>query len=220
MKVNALGVDNVCRAASESENVEAVIYTSTDKASFPSGVYGHTKAIGESIMKSYSKLYDKKFVTARFANVLGSTGSVIPIFKDRIKSGKSLVLRDEHMTRFFLSKEDAVKTLVNSLTIDSGNIIVPLCTSMRIKDLAEIMIERSNKDIGIKVSSPLPYEKIDESLISGKGLRNIVEKRGNYFVLDIEHVSNNEEQDLISNNEDFLLNKEGLRKFLIDRGLV
>jgi len=87
--VNSVGVDNVCCIAVESDSVGTVLFTSTDKASDPIGVYGNTKAIAEAIIRNYSKTFShKRFISTRFANVLNSNGSVIPIFKNLIKNNK------------------------------------------------------------------------------------------------------------------------------------
>jgi UDP-N-acetylglucosamine 4,6-dehydratase/5-epimerase len=217
LMVNAVGIDNVCRVATEVDSVHTVLYTSTDKASDPAGVYGNTKAIAEAIMKNYANTYfHKRFVTTRFANVLGSNGSVVPIFNDRIQRGKPITVRGNDMTRFFLDQDDAVSVMWSAINgvCASGEILVPQCRSLKVRDLAEVMIERSGKSIPIETVEPLPYEKTHEVLVSKNGLKHLKKVDGGFYILDLAHSNSNPPEEILSNNSAVLLTKEQLKLYL------
>ncbi len=227
LQVNALGIDNVCRAALECPSVEAVLYTSTDKASDPIGVYGNTKALAEAIVRNYAREFPfKRFLITRFANVLNSTGSVIPIFRKRISQGLPLQVRGD-MTRFFITETTAAKTIWDALfgkdlfLYENGNVLIPFCNSMKIADLANIMVEHSGKDIPVVYTEPLPFEKMDELLISADGERHYKGHNHTYAILDLENVSNYKTgRSFISSDPETLLTKEKLYSYLKSCGIL
>ncbi|MEK4513375.1 SDR family NAD(P)-dependent oxidoreductase [Paenibacillus anaericanus] len=168
MKTNVIGTGYVIQAAIKNE-VDKVIYVSTDKASHPSSTYGMTKAIGEKlIVHANLREGNTKFVCVRSGNVLGSAGSVVPIFKQRIEQGLDINLTDAGMTRFFLTIEDAI-TLLLKATEESrgGEVYVTKMPACNIKDLAEVLIqELSTTNIKINEAGARPGESLSESLIS------------------------------------------------------
>jgi FlaA1/EpsC-like NDP-sugar epimerase len=227
--INVMGLENVCRMATECDTVKGVLFTSTDKAASPCGVYGSTKAIGEVIMRNYAKQFPHiKFVTTRFANVLNSTGSVIPIFKKLIEKNQNLIVRGSNnfpMTRFFLTKTQSSQVMWDALfgieECKSGNILVPHCESFYLNHLAEIMIEESGKPIEITWVKPLPYEKLHESLLSPESLQHVSGVVDDYYILDYNILLKEDVgQALSSDSAKCRLEKEQLRSILKQEKII
>lgn len=164
IKTNVLGSQNIIRAV-KSSSVSKVIALSTDKASSPVNLYGATKLCSDKLFIAANNTIgssSKSFSVVRYGNVLGSRGSVIPLFLQQAKSGR-LSITDPSMTRFSISLTDAVNMVMWSInnTI-GGQIIVPKLPSYKIKDLAEaIAPNKEHNIIGLR-----PGEKIHEEMIS------------------------------------------------------
>ncbi len=242
IQTNILGVKNIINAATANK-VNRVIFTSSDKAVNPTNVMGTSKLMGERIMTAAnSNLRDSNtiFASTRFGNVMGSRGSVIPIFKEQIKNGGPVTLTDPEMTRFIMSIEQAVKLVINSAEIASGGcVFITKMPVIRIKDLAEVMIEElarvyghSPEEIKIKVIGTKPGEKMYEELMSQEETRRAMELT-NYFVVKPAFESLYREidytyQDIISNKvtnpyhsgNETKLTKAELRNFLIANHLL
>ncbi len=221
---NVVGAENVRRTAIDN-GAEIVLAISTDKAVKPVNVMGMTKAIQERIMLNQTnRKWDTKFVCVRYGNVIGSRGSVIPFFKQRIEEGKFLPVTNPEMTRFLLSLEDAI-SLVFKATIEgkSGQLFVkkmPACYMIELaKAMSQAITGKDNypiKEIGIR-----PGEKIHEVLVSEEEMRRAVETEMHYVVYPYgelkeprlmrelrEYTSNNTQ--LLSRDEIIaLLKKEG-----------
>ena len=186
VKTNILGAQNVVDAALE-ENVEKVIAISTDKAVEPVNVMGMSKAIQERIITSANQFRDGKrtvFACVRYGNVLGSRGSVIPLFRKLIELGKPLTLTHEDMTRFIITLNQAID-LVFIATNDAigGEIFVLKMPAHTVKELAETMIEEIGaKNREIKITGIRPGEKIHETLVSPVESMRTVEK-GSYYII-------------------------------------
>ena len=192
IQTNIIGVKNIINAATAC-NVKRVIFTSSDKAVNPTNVMGTSKLMGERIFTAAnSNLRDSKtiFASTRFGNVLGSRGSVIPIFKVQIRKGGPVTLTDPEMTRFIMSIREAVQLVINSAEIALGGcVFITKMPVIRIKDLAEVMIEElapvygfSTNDIKIKVIGTKPGEKMYEELMSQEETRRALELP-KYFVV-------------------------------------
>lgn len=185
IKTNVLGTQNVIEAAIEND-VKKVIYVSTDKVADPSNTYGITKALGEKlIIHANLKETNTKFICVRSGNVLGSSGSVIPIFKSQIKQFSQIGITDLGMTRFFLSIEDAVQLLFKA-TINGkgGETYVMNMPSIKIADLAKVLIESSGKkNIEIKEIGVRPGEKLNETLFTECESSRTVYFDNDYFVV-------------------------------------
>lgn len=224
--VNVIGIENVCKVAAESDSVQCVLYTSTDKAADPVGVYGHTKAISEAIMNRYAKQFPSiKFCTTRFANVLGSTGSVIPIYQNLIRHQQPLVVRGNKMTRFFLTQHQASQVMWDAIysfgdIYSSGNVLIPKCKSFKIIELAEIMCEQNGFASSIVETESLSYEKIDEVLVSKSALGFKKCELDNYYILDIEKRKHHEEPEILSSDARVLLSKDELRNILLEQKII
>ena len=182
IKTNILGAENIINAAIDN-NVEKVIALSTDKAVNPVNLYGATKLCSDKLFIAGNRLVgqyrDTMFSVVRYGNVIGSRGSVIPLFKKQKKEGL-LTITDERMTRFWITLEDAVDFVIQSFeTMKGGEIFVPKLPSMNIIDLASaIAPECDKKIIGIR-----PGEKIHEVLITEDEARTTVEDGTRYIIL-------------------------------------
>lgn len=177
VKTNVDGTSNVIQAALESEKVQRVIYTSSDKAVNPTNVMGTTKLLGERLMTSALNIKSSKnivFSSTRFGNVIGSKGSVAPIFYKQIQAGKNITITDERMTRFIMTIEEASKLVLEaSVLAVGGEVFVTKMPVMRIVDLAKAMIDivapmfnKKPEDINIEYIGSKPGEKLYEELMT------------------------------------------------------
>ncbi|MBZ7955335.1 UDP-N-acetylglucosamine 4,6-dehydratase (inverting) [Campylobacter molothri] len=166
IKTNINGAQNVIDACLEN-NVKKCIALSTDKACNPVNLYGATKLASDKLFVAANNIAgnkNTKFSVARYGNVVGSRGSVVPFFKKLIKEGaKELPITDERMTRFWISLEDGVKFVLNNFEImHGGEVFIPKIPSMKITDLAHTLAPNlKTKIIGIR-----PGEKLHETMIS------------------------------------------------------
>ncbi len=239
---NINGVQNVILAASDNK-VEKVIFTSTDKAVNPTSVMGTSKLMGEKIMtaaNSNQTINTTVFASTRFGNVLGSRGSVIPIFKKQIKQGGPVTVTDSEMTRFIMSIEEAVRLVIDSATLArGGEVLITKMPVIRIQDLAEVMIEElapvydyRPSDIAIEIIGSKPGEKLYEELMSLEETRRSIELpryfavlpafRGIYQEIDYSYpdiVTDNVTNPYISADEP-CLSKDELRSFLLSNNLL
>jgi len=169
------------------ENVEKVIAISTDKAVEPVNVMGMSKAIQERLFISANKHRDGKrtvFACVRYGNVLGSRGSVIPLFKNQIENNEDLTITDKNMTRFILTLDDAINLVFKSVEYSvGGEIFVLKLPAHTVNDLAEVMVEASGKKIKIKETGIRPGEKIHETLVSPTESMRTIDKEDLYIIL-------------------------------------
>ena len=167
IKTNILGSMNVYKACIQN-NVKKVIFISTDKASYPINTYGACKFISEKIFTNYDILNVKtQFMVARYGNVLDNTGSVIPIFIDKVKRGAELTLTDSNMTRFIINKDQAVTLIFDALLHGhGGEIFTSKLAAMKISDLIDVMRTRYEQDNPIKIIGIRPGEKLHEVLVN------------------------------------------------------
>lgn len=192
VQTNIHGVQNVTYAAFEN-NVEKVIFTSSDKAVNPTNVMGTSKLMGERLMtaaNSNKRGDGPVFASTRFGNVLGSSGSVVPIFHKQIAKGGPVTLTDPAMTRFVMSIEEAVRLVIDSAAVAcGGEVLITKMPVVRIVDLAEVMIlelasayGHDPADIAIEEIGTKPGEKLYEELMSSEETRRAVELE-NYFAI-------------------------------------
>ena len=180
IKTNILGSSNVIDAAIEN-NVEKVLALSTDKAVNPINLYGATKLAAEKLMvqsNAYAGGRKTRIACTRYGNVVGSRGSVVPLFLKQRPSGH-VTITDERMTRFWISLEQGVRFVVRCIEeMQGGEVFVPKIPSMRMVDLAKAMAPEAEVEIiGIR-----PGEKLHESLISEDEARTTVEMPDMYVV--------------------------------------
>ncbi|KJJ86088.1 UDP-N-acetylglucosamine 4,6-dehydratase [Candidatus Omnitrophus magneticus] len=162
VKTNVIGSENIINLAIDNK-VEKVIALSTDKAANPINLYGATKLCAEKMFiaaNNYSAGITK-FSVVRYGNVFGSRGSVVPFFKQCISTGV-VPITDERMTRFWITLDEGVKFVINSLReMSGGEIFIPKLSSMKISDLARAICPSArHKIIGIR-----PGEKLHETLV-------------------------------------------------------
>lgn len=185
LKTNVLGTQHVIEAAIDN-HVEKVVYISTDKAANPANFYGLTKAMGEQLITHANTLTNcTKFVTIRGGNVLGTSGSVIHVFKQQIETDGKIMITDKNMTRFFLTIEEAIQLLLKATECSiGGEIFVMKMPACRIMDLAETLIEHSGKkEIEIVERGIRPGEKVHEILFSEYESQNTVIYDEDYYVI-------------------------------------
>ena len=241
-KTNILGVNNIIQAASEA-NVSKVVFTSSDKAVNPTNVMGTSKLMGERLItaaNTYHQSGETLFSSTRFGNVMGSSGSVIPIFKEQIKNGGPVTLTHTDMTRFVMSVEQAVQLLIESSKIArGGEVFITKMPVLRIVDLAEVMIREiapffghSPNSIEIVNIGAKPGEKLYEELMSEEETRRAVELPSYFSVLpafkelysfidyDYENLVSNEVKNPYVSREQNIISKEKIFQLLNEFGFL
>jgi len=193
VKTNIIGTQNVINAALV-RGVKKVISISTDKAVNPSSTMGTTKLLTEKLITAanyYKGTKKTVFSSVRFGNVLGSRGSVVPLFLKQISKGGPVTVTSEDMTRFMMSIEQAVGLVLKAAKYaKGGEIFVLKMSSLRIKDLAEVLIETcapkfliDPEKIEIQIIGKRPGEKDYEELMTNEEVSNILELDDMYVLL-------------------------------------
>jgi len=180
IQTNIMGGRNVIDA-SINQGVKRILALSTDKAVNPINLYGATKLCAEKMFvqaNAYSGARDTRFSCARYGNVVGSRGSVIPMFLEQKRRGK-LTITDPRMTRFWITLEQGVKFVIRCIEqMHGGEIFVPKIPSMRLTDLAQAVAPGCEIEyIGIRAG-----EKLHEALVSEDEARNTVETDEMYVI--------------------------------------
>ncbi len=173
VKINVGGTKNIADLSYEF-GVQKMVMVSTDKAVNPTNVMGATKRVAEMYVNSMNAKADgkTKYITTRFGNVLGSNGSVIPLFKKQIEEGGPLTLTHKDITRFFMTIPEACQLVIEAGSMGNGGeiFIFDMGASVKIFDLAKRMIQLSGlqypEDIDIKVTGLRPGEKLYEELLN------------------------------------------------------
>ena len=189
VKNNVYGTKNVAEAA-KANNVKNFVMISTDKANNPPNVMGSTKRIAEMIVTSLNETGKTKFSAVRFGNVLGSRGSVIPLFREQIAKGGPLTVTDFRMTRYFMTIPEASRLVIQSGALAKGGeiFVLDMGEPVKILDLAKNMIRLSGyseDDIEIVEAGIRPGEKLYEELLLDKE-RNDEEVYEKIFVGNIK----------------------------------
>ena len=189
VQTNIIGTQHVIDAAI-ANGVERVLFTSTDKAVNPTNVMGTSKLMGERLITAANAHRRGKgpiFSSTRFGNVLGSRGSVVPLFKKQIAAGGPITLTDPEMTRFIMTLEKAVRLVMESTFMAcGGEVFVTKMPVVHITDLVEVMIEELANDptlIDVKVIGSKPGEKLYEELMNDEEIRRTVELPDYFAVL-------------------------------------
>lgn len=166
---NILGTKNMCELAIEN-NIEKFVLVSTDKAVNPANIMGTTKRIAEIMCQQYNATSIVNFLAVRFGNVLGSVGSVVPIFKQQLESGGPLTVTHPEIERFFMSIPEASQLILQSMAMSQGGdtFVLDMGEPIKIRYLAEQMIKLSGKELGrdinIKYTGLRAGEKLNEEL--------------------------------------------------------
>jgi FlaA1/EpsC-like NDP-sugar epimerase len=193
VQTNILGTQNVIQAAL-SAGVERVLFTSSDKAVNPTNVMGTSKLMAERLMtaaNARSRSGRTIFASSRFGNVLGSRGSVIPLFKQQIEAGGPVTLTHPRMTRFIMTLSQAVGLVMEVVGLAKGGEVfvtkMPVC---RIEDLAITMVEElaprygyDPQAVAIRVIGPKPGEKYYEELMNEEEIRRTIELERHFVIV-------------------------------------
>ena len=203
VSVNIIGTKNIA-SLSVKYSVNKFIFISTDKAVNPTNVMGATKRIAELYVNCLKGKGQTKFITTRFGNVLGSNGSVIPLFKKQIESGGPITVTHKDITRYFMTISEACQLVLEAATMGNGGeiFVFDMGKSVKIYDLAINMITLSGlrfpEDVTIKITGLRPGEKIYEELLAdGENTKPtyhekiMIAKTKNLDVIDIESKINN-----------------------------
>lgn len=237
VQTNIIGVENVIRAANIC-NVKHLLFTSSDKAVNPTNVMGTSKLMGERLMTAASAVRKDSstiFSSTRFGNVLGSRGSVVPLFMKQIRAGGPVSITDNRMTRFVMTIEEAARMVLKSVPISrGGEVFVTKMPVIRIPDLAEVMINllapkygHAPEDIKIVEIGAKAGEKLYEELMTDQEVSHSIEMKDMFAVTpafkalfqSIKHeypdtISTKVERSYISENE-IPLNRDEIEKYLM-----
>lgn len=183
VRTNVLGTENVMNAA-VANGVKRVVVLSTDKAVYPINAMGISKAMMEKLMVAKSRLCSEGetvLCATRYGNVMASRGSVIPLFVELIKAGKSLTVTDPEMTRFLMSLEDSVDLVMHAFEkAQQGDIFVQKAPASSVGDLAQAMKELFSAENPIQIIGTRHGEKLYESLLSREEMAR-AEDMGRYY---------------------------------------
>ena len=242
IQTNIEGTQNIVEAALRNQ-VERAVFTSSDKAVNPSSVMGTSKLMGERLMTAANALRrDSRplFASTRFGNVMGSRGSVIPLFKRQIAAGGPVTITHTAMTRFIMTLEDAVRLVLHCVFLArGGEVFVTKMPVVRIPDLARVMIDElapmhglDPEDVNLEIIGTKPGEKMYEELMNEEEVRRTIEL-DRYFVVtpafrsvfnDIEYAYPDTVRDTVDrpyNSSNMApLSVEDLRVYLRANGLL
>lgn len=226
VQTNVIGAKNVIDAAID-QGVKKMMAIGTDKAVNPVNLYGATKLCAEKLFvqgNSYSGEGEARFSCTRYGNVVGSRGSVIPVFKKQRECG-TITVTDERMTRFWITLEQGVRFVIRCVEqMQGGEVFIPKIPSMRIMDLAAAVAPECEVEfMGIR-----PGEKLHEALISSDESRHTVELDDMFVILPVFPWWQSEDWELgsplpdgfdyTSNNNTQWLTSESLRKMIGEDG--
>ena len=167
IKNNIFGTKNVAECA-DKYRVERMVLISTDKAVNPTNLMGASKRACELVIQHMNKVAKHtKYMAVRFGNVLGSNGSVIPIFRKLLEEGKNLTLTHKDITRYFMTIPEAAQLVIEAGSLGNGGeiFILDMGKPVKIYDLAQTMIKLSNSNVGIDIVGLRPGEKLFEELL-------------------------------------------------------
>ena len=202
VKTNILGTENVLNAAKKN-NVKKVVVLSTDKAAYPVNVMGMTKALMERVMIAKSRNLNSSssiFCGTRYGNVIGSRGSVIPLFIDQIKNNKDLTITNPEMTRFIMTLEDAVELVNHAFDKgQSGEIFVQKAPAVKLKTLAQALIKLYNSKSKIKNIGVRHGEKMFETLITNEEMP-FSKDMGNFYSISPDNRDLNYDKYFVEGN--------------------
>lgn len=203
VKTNVLGTDNVLTAAIDY-GVKKVICLSTDKAAYPINAMGISKAMMEKVFVAKSKTVspDRTVICGtRYGNVMASRGSVIPLFVEQIKSGQSLTITNQDMTRFLMSLDEAVELVVFAFqNAQAGDIMVQKSPASTIGDLAQAVKELFDADNAIKIIGTRHGEKLYETLLTKEEYIH-ADDMGNFFRVPADKRDLNYDKYFVEGNE-------------------
>ena len=234
VRTNILGTENVLNTSIEN-NIKRVVVLSTDKAVYPINAMGISKSMMEKLMLAKANMITKKktiLCATRYGNVMGSRGSVMPLFINLIKKSKPLTVTDPQMTRFLMSLEDSVNLVLHAFeNAKQGDIFVQKAPAATIADIAKVMNEIFGKKVKIKIIGTRHGEKLFESLLSREEMTRVQDMKrfyripldnrelnyAKYFVKGQKSISKN--KDYTSHNTKRLNDKQ-LKKLLLNLNFI
>ena len=190
INTNVIGSRNVIEACL-SENVDRVVGVGTDKAVSPLNTYGATKLLMEKLFTTASNYLDKdkhktKFISLRYGNVLGSSGSVIPKFIQQIKSNQKITITDPEMTRFSITMDEALDFILESTISGKGSeVFIPKLRAYKIDDV-KVALQELIDNTGEEKIPVRQGEKFHETLINTDEMRTTLESESKYMILQKE----------------------------------
>ena len=170
VKTNILGTMNVIEASQETPSIRRVVYLSSDKAWQPKSPYGQSKALAESLVLAANDQVGPNgpvYVCTRYGNVAGSTGSVIPTWKRAIEQGRTLVMSDPDVTRFWMTMDEAVNLVSKAIVEKEDRLLIPELPAYRLADLLHAMIGDIVPPPEVKITELGEYEKLHEGMAEG-----------------------------------------------------
>lgn len=233
VKTNVYGAQNLIEACLD-KGISSALAIGTDKAVSPFNTYGTTKLLMEKlfIAANYSKGFHKiKFLGVRYGNVLGSRGSILPLFIDQIKTKNKITITDPLMTRFNITMNQALDLILRALQNgDGGEIFVPKLKAYKVEDMKDVILELLDSKADTEIIGVRPGEKFHEMLINKDELRNTFENNEDYVIFDKEmqfpdqpDISKFKKSDLnteYSSDKAVLLSKREIKDILISEGLI
>lgn len=211
VKTNVMGLQNLIDVSIDA-GVERFIFTSSDKAAHPANTMGTTKLLGEKLVTAankYSGGHDIRLASVRFGNVINSSQSVIPVFREQIEKGGPVTLTDPKMSRFFLTYDDVAELVVGAMKhTQGGELFIRKMDAIRIEDLAEAMIEafapaygHDPAEIEITQTGRRVGETFDEKILTEREVSRAMESESLYAVAPEQ------------SGENGYLNHDGIRGF-------
>ncbi|WP_330949245.1 nucleoside-diphosphate sugar epimerase/dehydratase [Virgibacillus sp. MG-45] len=217
VKNNVLGTKNVAEAA-DTFGVDTFVLISSDKAVNPTNIMGSTKRVAEMVIQDLSQRSNTKFVAVRFGNVLGSRGSVIPLFKKQIANGGPITVTDPEMTRYFMTIPEASRLVIQAGTLARGGeiFVLDMGEPVKIVDLAKNLIKLSGlseDEITIHFTGKRPGEKMYEELLNENEVhsKQVFEK---IYIGKTNGTDFSVVNEILTGFQD--LSEEALKKLLID----
>ncbi|MCB2288861.1 SDR family NAD(P)-dependent oxidoreductase [Clostridium sp. CS001] len=239
IKTNVIGMENVIKAAMHN-NVKCVVFTSSDKAINPANSYGATKLLAEKLVQAAN--FNKgncrtKFVAVRFGNVMGSRGSVIPLFKKQISENRKITITDAEMTRFMMTLSQAVNLIMDASEKSiGGETFVLKMPVIKLYDLAEVVVEEtcnklniSREEVNLQTIGLRAGERKFEELMTREESEVAYDLGNMYAVLSLAHAGScNEEYQKYkkakvgsyNSSDENILSKEEVRTLLKEEDLV
>lgn len=230
---NVMGPLNVAKACVENK-VETALLVSTDKACLPINTYGACKFISEKIFTNmFASQSSTRFLAVRYGNVLQSTGSAIPYFCEKIKNNQPIPLTHEDMTRFFITKEQAVELIFKAINFgQGGEVFVPKLPAFKIIDLIRALEINLGQEAGVEIIGLRPGEKIHEIMVNSSETDRTYEFKNMFVILptvqhlNVEALYNKKDFALVKgrfneySSSGFVLSLEEVCQFLEDNNIV
>ena len=202
VQTNIIGTTNVIEAC-KYNRINKAVFLSTDKAVYPVNAMGMTKALMEKVILSYSKDKNVNFCITRYGNVMGSRGSVIPLFIDQIKNNQNITITNFKMSRFLMSLTDTVDLVYEALENGkSGEIFVQKSPATNIENLAKALLKIFKKNNRLKNIGVRLGERLYEILISREEMMRTVIKK-NFYIIKPDKLSQNYDNYFIKGKKKF-----------------